>query len=206
MSVDLSKIEKLYSDNLEQYGIDSRSVGWNSPESQMLRFQKLAAVIHDKTQPFTVNELGCGYGELLRFFDQEKYAVSQFNGFDISAKMLETAKSYINDERANWIHAPALDRMADYSFTSGIFNVKFEEQKERWEDYIKDTLKNLYAHSAKGFAFNVLTKYVDWEEPHLYYADPLIYVDFCKRELSRYVTLLHDYKLYEWTIYVRREP
>jgi len=204
MSMDLSKIEKLYTENLEKFGIDSRSVGWNSPESQALRFRKLLEVVEEPSAPFTINELGCGYGELFRHCIDHHFNLTQFNGFDISRKMLDTAKQYITDPRAQWIEAPALDRMADYSFTSGIFNVKFEEQKDRWEDYMKDTLRNLFAHSSKGFAFNVLSKYVDWEEPHLFYADPLTYFDFCKRELSKKVSLLHDYPLYEWTIYVRK--
>ena len=35
-------------------------------------------------------------------------------------------------------------------------------------------------------------------------ADPLEAFDRCKRTYSRFVTLLHDYPLYEFTIIVRR--
>jgi len=34
-------------------------------------------------------------------------------------------------------------------------------------------------------------------------ADPRPFFDFCMRELSPNVTLLHDYPLQEWTILVR---
>ena len=47
---------------------------------------------------------------------------------------------------------------------------------------------------------------VDFRSPSLYYANPGEVVDFCCRELSRYVVLRHDYPLYEHTIYVYREP
>ena len=57
-----------------------------------------------------------------------------------------------------------------------------------------------------GFSFNLLTSYVDWEEDHLYYGDPGVFFEYCKRKHSRFVTLLHDYPLYEWTIAVRKEP
>jgi hypothetical protein len=57
--------------------------------------------------------------------------------------------------------------------------------------------------SRRGFAFNLFTTYVDWKEDHLYYGDPGFFFDFCKRELSRSVALLHDYPLWEWTMVVR---
>jgi hypothetical protein len=57
-------------------------------------------------------------------------------------------------------------------------------------------------HSKLGFAFNLLTTFVDWKKDVLYYADPMHYFEYCKKNFSRYVTLLHDYPLYEWTLLV----
>jgi len=61
--------------------------------------------------------------------------------------------------------------------------------------------------SKRGFSFNMLTKYSDKEymRDDLYYADPLFILDFCKRNFSKNVSLLHDYGLYEFTILVRME-
>jgi hypothetical protein len=61
--------------------------------------------------------------------------------------------------------------------------------------------------SRAGFAFNALTKYSDAEfmRPDLYYADPLFLFDHCKCRYSKFVALLHDYPLYEFTILVRKE-
>lgn len=202
--MDLSKIEKLYSENFEKFGIDSKSVGWNSPSSQSLRFSKLLNVIEDKKESFTLNELGCGYGELFKFCLENDYNLSLFNGYDISEKMILAAKSYVNDSRAVFFESSLIQTKADYTITSGIFNVKFDEQRNSWDSYIKETIKKMFENSNKGISFNLLTKYVDFEAENLYYADPMYYFDFCKRELSRYVSLLHDYNLYEWTIVVKR--
>jgi hypothetical protein len=59
--------------------------------------------------------------------------------------------------------------------------------------------------SLKGMAFNALTSYSDPEfmKPDLYYPDPLQVFDFCKRNLSKQVALLHDYGIYDFTILVR---
>ena len=45
---------------------------------------------------------------------------------------------------------------------------------------------------------------VDWKEDHLYYADPLFWFNFCRNNISKKVTLLHDYPLWEWTICVTK--
>jgi hypothetical protein len=61
--------------------------------------------------------------------------------------------------------------------------------------------------SRKGFASNFLTGYSDAEKMRadLYYADPLSLFDYCKRNFSKNVALLHDYRLYDFTILVRKD-
>jgi hypothetical protein len=75
-----------------------------------------------------------------------------------------------------------------------------------WTTYVWDTIADLAALGTRGFAFNALSSYSDVEKrrPDLFYADSLMLFDRCKRELSRFVTLLHDYPLYEFTLIVRR--
>src|SRR5690242_15176770 len=110
--------------------------------------------------------------------------------------MLDAARVQIADSRCLWLDKPKLETPADFSFVSGIFNVRFDKDPVAWEAYVKDVLDNLNAFSTQGFAFNVLSTYVDWQEPHLYYADPAYYLDYCKRRFSKKVALLHDYPLY----------
>ena len=94
---------------------------------------------------------------------------------------------------------------ADYSFVSGTFNVRMGASDAAWRRYVEDKLKLLAQRSRRGFAFNLLTTYVDWRKDDLFYADPAHFFAFCRENISRYVTLLHDYPLYEWTIAVRLE-
>ena len=56
-------------------------------------------------------------------------------------------------------------------------------------------------------AFLLLTKYSEKEymRDNLYYADPLFIFDYCKRNFSKQVALLHDYGLYEFTILVKKD-
>lgn len=202
--IDLKKIEELYSQCLKKYGFQPQSVGWNDEKSHFLRFEKLVQVIEDPSTSITINDLGCGYGALFSFLVARQFNVSLYRGYDISQNMINAAQTFISDKRAFFIQSNVLLHLADYSFASGIFNVKFDIDVKLWEKYIIYILNNLNQFSLKGFAFNLLTTYVDFKRDHLYYGDPLFYFDFCKRHFSKKVSLLHDYDLFEWTILVKK--
>jgi SAM-dependent methyltransferase len=200
--MDLSKIEKLYSDNFKEFGYDAKSVGWGTKEKQYLRFSKLMQVVVDKNTKFTINELGCGYGELIKFLQSYKFNFNKYYGYDISQEMLAGFKAYIPDNNYELFLSPLIKTHADYTIASGIFNVKFNSDDLLWENHIKNTLQNMFEMSKIGMAFNLLTTYVDFRRENLYYADPVFYFDFCKKHFSRKVNLIHDYDLFEWTIHV----
>lgn len=125
--------------------------------------------------------------------------VKTYNGYDISEEMLKKAKENLNNlyGKLNFLKESLITTKSDYTFVSDTFNVKFKMSKDNWKSFIIEKLNNINENSSKGFSFNLLTKYVDWEEDHLFYGDPLFFFDYCKRNFSRNVNLIHDYKLYE---------
>lgn len=204
----LTGIRDLYSGNLATHGPSSKSVGWKDEASQLLRFERLAQVIDrgSAAEGFTVNDWGCGYGSMFHYLDGlSGVEMNGYTGYDISEEMLTAASQATASPRARFVLGAQVTEDADYSFVSGTFNVKLEATDAEWDRYVKEQLEAIYAKSRRGLAFNLLTTYVDWKQDNLFYADPREFFDFCKRHLSRYVTLLHDYPLYEWTILVRRE-
>jgi SAM-dependent methyltransferase len=200
---DLSGVADLYSRSLAEHGTVAKGVGWGDEPTHRLRFDKLAQVIEGDAAP-TVNDLGCGFGSLWGYLDETGRRPARYYGYDISAEMLDEARRALPGEGVELIAESKLRTEADYSFASGIFNVRLETDEASWAEFVRDTLCDLHEHSTRGFAFNVLTSYVDYREEHLFYADPREWLDFCKTELSPRVALLHDYPLYEWTMLVRR--
>lgn len=203
--MDLSNVKGLYDENFSKYGIDPKTVGWGTEEKIHLRFEKLLNVIEDKENSFSINEIGCGYGELIKYCDKNNHQISNYTGIDISPKMIAGAKEYLEGyKNIELKEASELTEIKDFAITSGIFNVKFDEQEEKWKEYVLSVIKNLNKYSLKGFSFNMLTSYVDYKNKDLFYADPLYYFDLCKKEFSKNVSLLHDYDLYEFTIIVKK--
>ena len=88
----LNKIEKLYTENLDNHGDSSKAVGWNTEECQNLRFQKLSTVIDNINDSYSINDYGCGYGGHLQYLEKNGYKINHYNGYDISQPMLDKAK------------------------------------------------------------------------------------------------------------------
>lgn len=198
---DLAAITRLYEESLATHGVKPLAVGWRDETSHRLRFRKLSSMIDDG-DGVRINDLGCGYGAFYEYLLSTGVRITKFRGYDISEKMISLAKACVPN--GEFIVGNAIDQEADYSFASGIFNVRLQESESNWQSHIEQTLANMFEHSTRGFAFNLLSTYVDYREPHLFYGDPSYFFDFCKRRFSRYVSLLHDYPLFEWTMIVRK--
>jgi SAM-dependent methyltransferase len=208
VSAALRGVERLYTGNLAEHGTDSRAVGWPDADSHLLRFRRLARLIEvdDLEGPAAVNDWGCGYGAMFDFLDENPgIELASYTGYDLSAEMLAAAREHVADDRARFVESGTVDSDADYTFVSGTFNVRADASEEAWSEFVREKLREIAARSRRGFAFNLLTTYVDWRKEDLFYADPAEFFRFCREELSRYVTLIHDYPLYEWTIVVLAE-
>jgi len=203
----LNEIASYYKGKLAVYGDTPKGVDWNGEEGQTIRFKQLCKVIlHEERDFFTINDLGCGYGALLDYM-KDYYHNFKYFGADICSQMIDTAKNrHLLNSSSEFINTEKLHHLTDYSLASGIFNVRHERTDEEWISYLHNTLNILHENCSHGFAFNCLTLYSEKEKKNdnLYYADPCQLFDFCKKNYSKQVALLHDYGLYEFTIIVRK--
>jgi len=201
----LETVEQYYTGKIRAHGVTPRGVDWNSRESQELRFEQLLRIC-DHTEFFLMNDYGCGYGTLVEYMIDRGFRF-KYRGYDISGEMIAKANELHDGvENCRFFSDESQLSKADYTIASGIFNVKLQTSKEEWLEYILHTLNKIDRLSSKGFAFNLLTKYSDRDHmrPDLYYADPLALFDYCKSNFSQFISLLHDYPLYEFTILVKK--
>jgi SAM-dependent methyltransferase len=198
-------VERYYTGKIKTHGRTPQGVDWNSSESQSLRFEQLTRIV-DFSNSFSILDYGCGYGALVEFLS-EKSRQFNYTGFDLSEEMIRSAgEIYPRTPSLQFVTNPSELRAADYVVASGIFSVKLQTAEEPWLSYITDTLHHMNALCTKGFSFNALTMYSDAEHMRhdLYYADPKFLFDYCKRNFSKKVALLHDYPLYEFTLLIRK--
>jgi hypothetical protein len=202
------KIINFYTEKLKEFGDSPQGVGWKDERAQLIRFEQLVKVIQHKNN-FSINDLGCGSGRLFNYLLSENYAPSIYHGYEILEEMLHSAeKNLLPDARValRKIESSLAMTLSDYTVASGIFNVKYEAEEREWLSHILSTIHAMHERSSAGFAFNLLTNYSDKEymQAYLYYADPLFLFDYCKKNFSKNVALLHDYFQYDFTIIVRK--
>jgi SAM-dependent methyltransferase len=196
------RVAEYYTSRLREHGPTHQGVDWNSAESQLLRFDQFMRIV-PSGEPVSVLDYGCGYGAFAEYLeDLDAVELADYTGYDVSEEMVSTAR-----RRSRWRFTTAREELtpADVTVASGVFNVRVDTDEQTWRDYTLDTIAELATLSRRALGFNMLTSYSDPERmtDRLYYGDPAFYFDWCKRNLSRQVALLHDYRLYEFTMLVR---
>jgi len=205
----LDAVSRYYTDRLERFGPTPAGVDWNSAASQTLRFSRLLEILVDPADPVrpgSVLDYGCGYGAMADYLDALGHTV-EYCGYDVSSAMIRAAEARpAGTMRRTFTADAARLGRADVAVASGIFNVKLDHGADEWEAFAWDTIASLDRLSTRGFAFNMLTSYSDAgrQRPDLFYMDPRVAFDTCKRRFAPRVSLLHDYPLYEFTILVRK--
>ncbi len=201
----LEQVKSYFGRRIEQHGASPRGADWNGTESQNTRFDQLLRII--ETPSFSILDYGCGYGALADYIEQKGFHADYY-GFDILESAVEIAQrsKNSNPNRTFFTEENKLP-VCDYVVASGVFNVRGEQSFETWTKYVIDSLRRFNDFGRKGFASNFLTKYSDADKMRadLYYADPLYLFDYCKRNFSKNVALLHDYRIYDFTILVRKD-
>jgi len=201
----LDHVKSYFDKRIHEHGASPRGSDWNSEASQNARFDQLLKVV--ETQSFSLLDYGCGYGALADYLDAKSFDVDYY-GYDILESAIETArKAHVDKPRRNFFTDKSQLPICDYTIASGIFNFRGEQSFEDWTEYVLGVLTEFNQLSLRGFSSNFLTKYSDADRmrPDLYYADPLFLFDYCKRNFSKDVALLHDYHLYDFTLILRRD-
>jgi SAM-dependent methyltransferase len=200
----VSSVAAYYTSKLALHGSTPQGVDWNGQASHELRHRQFLRLLDDSEA--SVLDLGCGFGDFLRFLRAEGYR-GAFIGYDVAPDMIAEALR-LHGEGADhrWRIGAMPTETADFAVASGIFNVKGDVPVETWARYVHDTIDVLARVGRRGFAFNVLSLSSDPERrvAHLYYADASQMLSDCLRRFGRSVALLQDYGLYEFTVIVRR--
>lgn len=201
----LDQVKAYFDQRIQQHGASPRGSDWNSEASQNLRFDQLLKLV--ESQPFSLLDYGCGYGALADYL-VTKGLDADYYGYDILESAIETARqAHAGKPRRAFFTDRSQLPVCDYVVASGIFNFRGEQSFEDWTEYVLGILHEFDGLSLRGFASNFLTKYSDAGKmrPDLYYADPLFLFDYCKRKFSRNAALLHDYRLYDFTLLIRKD-
>lgn len=199
------RVVDYYEAKLRRFGPSARGMDWKDEASQRLRFAVLCDVCDLRGK--SVHEVGAGAGHLVDFL-AERGIDAAYSGSDLSAEMVAAARRRhpeVRFDQRDVLRDSRAERF-DVVLCSGLFHVKLEHPDDVWWDFVRQMVRTLFDLGREAIAFNLLSDQVDFRSDALFYAHPGTTLDFCRRELSRFTVLRHDYPLYEYTVYVYREP
>ena len=200
-------VEAYYTGKLTKYGASPLGVDWSCQATQWLRFVQLLKLCPFDTT-FSLNDLGCGYGELAVFLHQRHPQASvDYLGIDLSRAMVQRARRrHRGDQRTRFVVGRTCQRQADYSVASGIMNVMLGYPVPLWEDFVRGMLADMHRSSHLGFAVNFCSsRRPDLRADELYCSEPDPWVRHCEQEFGCSVEVVSDYGLREYTLLVRQE-
>ncbi len=201
-----ARIEAYYTDKIARHGASPRGVDWTCIATQDLRFVQLLKLC-DFSRPFSLNDVGCGYGALIGFIvRRHPQAGVDYLGVDLSSAMISRARRcHRGMPGRRFVVGNDIPRVADYTVASGVMNVMLDHPRALWEEFVADTLRRMHASCRLGFAVNFMAEKPEGPAREgLYRSDPLCWTSFCQQALGGAVEVVGGYGMREFTLLVRR--
>lgn len=202
------EIKKHYQSLFANYGVSEKAVQYSDKVTQWARFACLVEYIQ---KDHSILDLGCGLGHFFEFMKKNNFTANYCGADIVGEFILNCQERFSREEKVNFVlldDNSKLPRDFDFIIVSGMFNNK----RYNNEDFMLETIRNMFEVCNVGIAFNAMSKHVDYEEEHLYYTDPEALFTFAKSELGGYPVLNHSYKLeknafpHDYTLTIFKEP
>lgn len=196
---DKTMIQERYKDRLQQFGPGIKALASGTEERRAVRFDVLEEVGIKNGD--SVLDVGCGLADFYVHLKSKGINV-QYTGIDIVPELVEAARTAHPDldiQVRDLQEEPFPESSFDYVVSSQVFNLHLGKGKN--DALVKDMLGKMYRTARGGVAVDLLTSYVDFKQDQLHYYQPEEIFSFAK-QLTRRVTLRHDYPLFEFCIYL----
>lgn len=195
----------------DRHGDSHLGVGWTKKKEYAdLRYRVMLEALRPEWQrPMDILDFGCGLAHLKEYMRDNDVGGLNYSGLDLSDKYLAASRAKFPDTtflQVDLMQPGAEIPVYDFIIMNGLFNSRGTNSQAEMTEYMQDLLRNVWPFTRKGLAFNLMSKYLDWEREDLFHMpfDPL--AAFLDREISRHFSIRHDYGLFEYTVYVYRDP
>jgi SAM-dependent methyltransferase len=142
-------VHSFYADSLRRYGDTAEGLHFQSVKTQLDRFRVLRECLPEQLSDLSLVDVGCGFGDFLRYLQGQDAAPGRYIGIDIHERMVEIARERTGAEilRADALCDPLPE--ADYYLCSGGMNTLTLQETRRF-------IERCYGAARRGYVFNIL--------------------------------------------------
>ena len=188
-----------YTERYEKMGKHIRTLGWGSEQQQVYRFEQSLMPLNVKDKHLL--DIGCGFGDLLSFCEQNDRQLSEYSGWDINPNFINEANESQwrlenNFEVVDLLHDQiSEDKRFDIAIMLGLLNFKLSSKEENYE-YSKKMIRKAFNLVDEVLVVDFLSAELFEgypKEDFVFYHEPLKVLEFAF-SLSPKVLIKHDYE------------
>lgn len=209
-------MQEHYSATFEKHGCTLQGVDWgDNVERGEIRYTKILELID--SSPFSILDVGCGYGELLNRIELSGSGSSNtephfaklvsYTGIDLVQPMIDAAAAKYPKHTFIWgdfLSHEFTGTRFDYVACNGIFTQKLTAGIMDMDAASRAMIRKMFDLCDKGIVFNMMSSNVNFMAPNLFYKSPVETLAWVSSELSPHVRLDQSYRMFEYMVYVYR--
>jgi SAM-dependent methyltransferase len=144
-SSQIQSINARYSDRLLTHGNSPLSLGWLDKSQQYLRFSRFLDTMMRYSEPYSILDIGCGFGDFASFLETSKTPPKLYTGIDINNDLLDVARAREYSFESHFYCANILaadDTLltvdilkSTFVMAAGLFNYDFHGSSEKMHQF-----------------------------------------------------------------------
>lgn len=193
---DVQYVKNRYIARIDQCGVTFESLNSGDIKKQNIRCKIHSAAILKENS--TVLDIGCGLGYFYQYLTDHGI-ICNYSGYDIVPAYIEECKRLYPEAEFECrnIFNEGIEGTYDTIILSQVLNNRYRFSDN--ERVMQQALTLAYRHSKVSVSVDMMSKYVDFEDPELYYYSPEEIFRFAKT-LCRRTLLRHDFRSFEFCI------
>lgn len=198
---DLERVRARYQARIAEHGVSLPSLKTGGEKKQRIRH-----AIHSTAVPSAcaeVLDIGCGLGHFYQYLRDDGRDCT-YCGYDIVPEYVEDCRRRYPDARhvVRNIFEEGIEGAYDTVVMCQVLNNRYRDSDNM--AVMQAALTMAFDHARVSVSVDMMSSYVDYEEPELYYYSPESIFQFAKTLTPR-VTLRHDYRRFEFCIQLFHE-
>jgi SAM-dependent methyltransferase len=198
---DVNRVIEGYQLRIAQHGPTFASLNSGSEEKQAIRHRVHASALQGANP--TVLEIGCGLGDFYQYLRNHGRDCS-YGGYDIVPEYISECRRRFPDATFDLrnIFTDDIDGTYDTIVMSQVLNNRY--QKSENMRVLERALDMAFRHTRVSVSVDMLSTYVDFRNPELFYYSPEDVFRMAKAIAPR-VILRHDYRAFEFCVQLFHE-